>query len=256
MTHKTNDQFKYQLGLIGRPLGHSFSKKYFSEKFAAEKLTDYVYDNFPLGCIHFLNILRRDNPNILGLNVTIPYKESVFPFLDEIDDTAKAIGAVNTIKCVAGKYIGYNTDADAFQQSLEVFKSENDITISGALVLGSGGASKAIRYVLKKLDIPIKVVSRDSERGDLTYGQIGKDEMAKYNLIINTTPLGAFPRIDTCPIIPYDQLTSKNALYDLVYNPGKTLFLEKGRSQGCPITNGLKMLEIQAELAWDIWTKN
>jgi len=242
-------------GLIGRPLAHSFSQNYFNDKFEKEGLKDHHYDLFPLYTDYYLNILLRDNENIVGLNVTIPYKESVLHFMDELDETASKIGAVNTIVIKNGKRIGYNTDAIGFQTAYEEFVEEKTLNVTGALVLGTGGASKAINYVLGKKNIPVKFVSREKKTGVIGYDDIDEKLLDQYNLIVNTTPVGTFPKPELAPQIPYHLLTAKQSLFDLVYNPEKTLFLAKGESQGCACTNGMKMLHGQAEASWKIWNK-
>jgi len=248
------DDFSHILGLIGKPLSHSFSQDYFLKKFEAEALGDYYYDIFPLGCIHYLNILKRDITNLKGLNVTVPYKTSVIDFLDGLDETAKAVGAVNTIKVVDKKLIGYNTDVMGFERSLKTFLNNEKIDVSGALILGTGGASKAIKYVLEKMGFQTQLVSRSIKSDAIAYSAIDENVLETFPLIINTTPLGTFPKVTACPDIPYEKLTSKNALFDLVYNPDKTLFLTKGAAQNCAVKNGLEMLSAQAEYSWDIWT--
>lgn len=241
-----------QLGLIGYPLEHSFSKKYFTEKFNREGITDWNYNLFPLENITDLKPLIL-NPNIVGLNVTIPYKEAVLPYLNSLDETAKAIGAVNTIKInrTDKKIIltGYNTDCIGFEQSLLPLLKPHHKT---ALVLGTGGASKAVMYVLHKLGLEYKTVS-SSGKGDLSYNDLTEDIIASHHLIINTTPLGMHPSVGDKPNIPYAILTGKHLLYDLVYNPLETAFLAEGKRYGATIKNGLEMLELQADAAWDIF---
>jgi len=242
-------------GLIGRPLAHSFSEAYFTEKFKKEGLTDHRYDTFPIYTDYYLNILRRDNENLVGLNVTIPYKESVLHFMDGLDETALEIGAVNTIHIQRGRMVGYNTDAIGFRKALEEFVDEKTLKVTGALILGTGGASKAVHYVLKQKSIPAKFVSRSNKNEALGYDDIDQKLMNQYNLIVNTTPVGTFPKSDLAPAIPYHLLTPNQSLFDLVYNPEKTVFLAKGEAQGCHCTNGMKMLHAQAEAAWEIWNK-
>lgn len=239
-------------GLIGFPLAHSFSKDYFSKKFIAEKITHASYENFPIRTIDKLHQLLNNNPELLGLNVTIPYKELVIPFLDEIDPKARAIGAVNVIKIDTEsdmKLIGYNTDVDGFTQSLKPLLR---LWHKKALILGTGGASKAVAYGLKQLGIDFQYVSREAGRG-LTYENLTKEIIEEHTLIINTTPLGMWPDVDYSPNIPYEHLHGEHLLFDLVYNPAKTLFLAKAEENGASIKNGLEMLQIQAEKAWDIW---
>ncbi len=239
-------------GLIGYPLSHSFSHGYFKNKFVTEGV-EADYKAFPLERIDDFKVLLQSN-DLQGLNVTIPYKEQIIPFLDILDPTAAAIGAVNTIRIFNGKSIGYNTDIYGFEMSLLGLISSTS-KIKMALVLGSGGASKAVQYVLKKLDIKFRIVSRNSHP-DFSYSEITKEIMAQCNLIINTTPLGMYPDILSRPQIPYEFLNENYFLYDLVYNPEKTIFLTEGRAHGSKIKNGHDMLILQAEKSWEIWNQN
>lgn len=236
-------------GLIGMPLSQSFSKKYFADKFKLEGIEDSVYELYQLENISLLKVLLTANPNLKGLNVTIPYKEQVIPFLQSLDDEAKEIAACNCIKISNGCLTGYNTDAPAFEQSLLPMLQSHH---KKALVLGTGGAAKAVLYVLKKLGIEYAIVSRKAGT-TFIYEDLKKSIIVAYPLIINTTPLGSFPKTETAPDIPYQHLTSKNYLYDLVYNPAKTLFLQNGAAHGAIIKNGYEMLVGQAELSWKIW---
>lgn len=240
-----------QFGLIGFPLGHSFSKGYFSKKFKDLGLDNHFYNLFELSSINEFKELIN-NSKLAGLNVTIPYKQDIIPFLDSLHESAEKVGAVNVIKFKDGKLIGYNTDYPAFKQSLKEWLGS---TICKALVLGTGGASKAVVAALNDLEIEFQQVSRIATIDALSYEQLFlEDELIKdHKLIINTTPLGMAPNIDACPNLPYDQLTKTHSLFDLVYNPETTLFLKKGEEMGCKIKNGLEMLHLQAELAWDIW---
>lgn len=248
--------YKSVFGLIGYPLSHSFSKGYFAQKFEKENISGFFYESFPLEAIKVFPELWEILPNLKGLNVTIPYKEQVIPFLDEVQEAAAEIKAVNTIKKMPdGKLVGFNTDVVGFEQSLSRKAQGAGINLKKALVLGTGGAAKAVFYVLKKLNIDYKVVSRSRGKGDLLYGEISKKMILEVDLIINTTPLGMAPAIDTFPELPYEGLSEKHLLYDLVYNPEKTVFLRKGESQGAAIINGLEMLHIQAEAAWQIWNR-
>lgn len=240
-------------GLIGVPLSHSFSKRYFSEKFEREGLADRKYELFPIASINQLPALITDHPKLRGLNVTIPYKETVIPFLDEVRSEAATIQAVNTISVREDGLTGYNTDVYGFETSLRRFLQEHHAQPQGALVLGTGGASKAVCYVLDKLSLPFLKVSRNAEKGDLTYENIDERIIHQHELIINTTPLGMAPYIEAFPTLPYEYLTSRHLLYDLVYNPGRTAFLLKGARRGCPVKNGLEMLHLQAERSWAIW---
>ena len=232
-------------GLIGKTLSHSFSKEYFNEKFHNEDIKDCEYKNFELNNIsEFTDLIRKMKPS--GLNVTLPYKESVIPFLDELTPQAKAIGAVNTIQFKDNKLIGYNTDTIGFSQSIyPLLNGRNK-----ALVLGNGGASKAIQHALKKTKIEYKIISRNSS---FDYLDISVKSIGYYNIIINTTPLGAYPKIADSPQIPYKELNENHLLYDLIYNPQESAFLHFGKTKNCSIKNGLEMLEIQAESSWNIW---
>jgi shikimate dehydrogenase len=243
-----------KFGLIGYPLGHSFSRKYFTDKFHNEHINDCSYDNYPLTEINQLNDLISGDPDLCGLNVTIPYKSEVIKYLDHISTEAEQIGAVNvlTINRSAGKIsiYGYNSDITGIRDSILPFiNSETE----KALVLGTGGSSRAVCYVLKKLGIGIRQVSRRSKPGILDYSDINQSIINDTGIIINTTPLGMFPDTDSKPDINYNLLTRKHILFDLVYNPELTLFLKMGKERGCAIISGLKMLHSQAEKAWEIW---
>ena len=238
-------------GLIGWPLGHSFSKKYFSEKFEREGIHDAQYELFPLGNITDLWDLLGQNPNLRGLNVTIPYKESVLPLLHELDRTARAVGAVNCIKIVENqRLVGYNTEAIGFEKSLLGVPALN-LEGARALILGTGGASKAVAYVLQKLEIPFKFVSRSPKaENEIGYAEIHHHHIS---FIVNATPQGTFPKVDEMPPVPIDFLKSGMFVYDLIYNPAETLLLREAKAHGCTVKNGLEMLELQAEAAWEIW---
>ncbi len=242
-------------GLIGYPLSHSFSENYFNKKFNIEKIKDSKYINFPIENISEFKDLVKHNKNLYGLNVTIPYKESIINYLDKLDDSAKEIGAVNTIKIERlGNSVlltGYNTDFYGFYESLIPYINKQIHT--HALILGTGGASKAVAYVLKKLNIKYKFVSRSKSSAYITYSELNEYILQKYKLIVNTTPLGMFPSINSFPDINYSFLSNNHIAYDLVYNPDKTLFLEKAENQKAVIINGLKMLHLQAEKAWQIF---
>ncbi|MBC7885352.1 MAG: shikimate dehydrogenase [Saprospiraceae bacterium] len=239
-----------QYGLIGYPLSHSFSPGYFNNKFRSENIVAN-YQAYPLESIDLLTELCKDT-DFAGLNVTIPYKESVIPYLDSMDIIAQNIGAVNTIKFYKGKTIGYNTDAFGFETSLLEFVPKVSV-IKGVLVLGSGGASKAVCFVLDKLGIPFKTVSRS--KGNITYKDIDQKTIQRHNLIINATPVGMYPYQNFKPEIPYHLLNEKYFLYDLIYNPEKTIFLAEGIAQGCTVKNGYDMLTFQAEKSWEIWNQ-
>lgn len=238
-----------RFGLLGFPLGHSFSPTYFKKKFEEEGLHDHSYKAVPIASVHGFKYL--DKTGLVGLNVTVPYKEQIIDFLDTLEGDAQEIQAVNTIVFNNGKIIGYNTDVYGFEQSLvPLLDSEKSYK---ALVLGSGGASKAICYVLNSIGIEYKIVSRYPKEDDLSYRSIDESIMNTHHLIINTTPLGMSPKLKTKPNIPYQYLGADHILYDLVYNPEKTLFLKLGEQQGSTIKNGLEMLELQAEKSWEIW---
>ena len=248
---------KHQLGLIGYPLSHSFSKKYFADKFDEEKIAGYNYELFPIPTIEELPKLVAKYPNFLGLNITIPYKQEALPYLDAISEEAQKVGAVNTIKFTNGKLTGYNTDVYGFEISLRKLLATATIPLNQmrGLVLGTGGASKAVMYVLDKLQIKGQLVSRSKKKGQITYKDIDADCMKKHQLIVNTTPLGMSPNIDTAPDLPYHHLSDQHFLYDLVYNPEVTKFLQMGLNNNSKIRNGLEMLHLQAEKSWSIWTE-
>lgn len=234
-------------GLIGYPLSHSFSPAYFNKKFAIEGI-DACYEPYPLSNINELPALLNDNPTLQGLNITIPYKQQVIPYLDAINDAAKVIGAVNCIKITNGKLTGYNTDWVGFTASLRPLLQTQH---TQALVLGSGGGAKAVVYALQQMGIAHNVVSRTG--GQYQYSQLTADIITQHTIIINTTPLGMYPHIDDSPDIPYQYIGSSHLLYDLVYNPEETRFLQQGRDAGALTKNGYEMLLLQAEAAWAIW---
>lgn len=244
-------------GLIGYPLKHSFSIGYFNEKFKSESI-DAEYVNFEIPHINDFMEVIEENPNLCGLNVTIPYKEQVIPFLDELDSDAAQIGAVNVIKIIRehkGKVrlVGYNSDIIGFTQSIQPLLQPHH---QKALILGTGGASKAIYHGLKQLGIESVFVSRTHKAdGVLTYQELTPEVMAAHTVIVNCTPAGMFPNVDFCPDIPYDRLTPNHLLYDLLYNPSNTLFMKNGEAQGAVVKNGLEMLLLQAFAAWEIWQK-
>ncbi|SFG92684.1 shikimate dehydrogenase family protein [Pontibacter chinhatensis] len=240
-----------KFGLIGKKLGHSFSKKYFTEKFLREGVTDAAYELYELSSAAELPQLLSQEPELVGLNVTVPYKEQVIPLLDELDEAAAKIGAVNTIKISGGRTKGYNTDYIGFRDSLEAFYPEQER--GQALVLGTGGAAKAVWAALDALQIPYKRVSRQAGEEQLSYAQLTPELLQKYNLIINTTPLGMYPQVQEAPELPYESITSRHYFYDLVYNPEQTLFLQHAAGKGAKVLNGLPMLYLQAEAAWNIW---
>jgi len=238
-------------GIIGFPLTHSFSQKYFTEKFQREGITNARYEVYPVSAVNEIHDLVKENPGLQGLNVTIPYKRSVLSHLDDLSNLPEGVQACNCIRIDNGKTIGYNTDVTGFELSLlPHLKKQHD----SALVLGNGGAAEAVRWVLRKLKIPFTTVTRNiRDEASLTYSQVDQSIIEANKLIINTTPLGTFPNIHEFADIPYRYLTPGHLLYDLVYNPAKTLFLQKGESQGAAVINGYDMLVLQAEESWKIW---
>ena len=240
-------------GLIGATVSHSFSKAYFDEKFFREGLRDYHYELFPLTSIKEIEALLKDTKGLSGLNVTIPYKEQVLKYLDEVDGFAKKIGAVNVIKIKDGKLKGFNTDSDAFFETIEKWLPK-DKTFK-ALILGTGGSSKAVQEALKKLKIAYTLVSREAKKGDLTYQDLENDAkiLTDSHLLINTTPLGMSPNTETMPPLDFENIGPDHYVYDLIYNPARTMFLQKAEMRSATIKNGLEMLHIQAEKSWTIW---
>ena len=249
---------KQKYGLIGFPLGHSFSKVFFNKKFMSEGI-DAEYFNFEIKNVNELKHILRENPDLCGLNVTLPYKMDVIPLLDSVTENARNIGAVNVIKFKKGGLFGklqlegHNSDITGFKQSIEPMLNE---THRKALILGTGGASKAIYHGLKQLGIESTFVSRKQQNSELTYDEITRETIEDYTVIVNTTPLGMFPKVDFCPDIPYEYLTSNHILYDLIYNPDETLFMKKGKEYGAVVKNGLEMLLLQAFISWEIWNSN
>jgi shikimate dehydrogenase len=241
-----------RFGLIGKTLKHSFSQNYFTKKFAAEGIADCSYENFELASISGFPKLISEQPELWGLNITIPYKEEIIPFLQTRNKIVEKTGACNCIKIVDGELHGFNTDAIAFQTSLEKKLQPHH---QCALVLGSGGASKAVQYALQELGIDFVVVSRNKKTNQLGYEDVGEDVIRGHQIIINTTPLGMYPNVDQDPPIPYDAISSKHLLYDLTYNPEKTKFLSQGEVRGAQIMNGYEMLVSQAEESWRIWNE-
>lgn len=239
-------------GLIGFPLSHSFSKKYFTDKFFYEKL-DCIYENFEIDNLEKLASIISQTEYLKGINVTIPYKEKIIPFMDEMDETAVAIGAVNTVKIIEvngiKKLKGFNTDAYGFEKSLLPLIKNRTVS---ALILGNGGASKAVAFVLKKLNIEYKIVSRNPTTNQLQYTDLNETNFSSYQLIINTTPVGTLDDLTILPL-PYAAFTAKHICYDLVYNPPETNFLKIAKANGATIKNGTEMLQLQADKAWEIW---
>ena len=237
-------------GLIGKNIAYSFSKKFFNEKFKKEGLA-HSYQNFDIDTIELFKKIIKENTGIKGLNVTIPYKENIIPYLDTLDNQARIIGAINTIKVLEdGSLKGYNTDHYGFSKALSSYPAISNKT---ALILGNGGASKAIKYALDTLGYCCTTVSRTKTQDTITYNQVTKQVLEDHLLIVNTTPLGVAPDVLKCPEIPYRYLTKKHFLFDLIYNPQKTTFLKHGLANGATIANGSKMLEYQAQEAWSIW---
>lgn len=237
-------------GLIGHPLGHSFSERYFNERFRREGLHGHVYRLFPMEDLKALRPLVEGTPGLCGLNVTIPHKQAVMPLLDEIDPLAAAVGAVNTIAFRDGRMVGYNTDVEGFRSTLLPLIGNDR---PRALVLGSGGASRAVAFVLRDLGIRFRVVSRSLERGDLLWDMVDRTIVKACPLIVNTTPLGMHPDVESLPPLPYAAMGPAHLLIDLVYNPDVTRFMQEGAIQGAHTVNGLGMLQAQADAAWRLW---
>lgn len=241
-----------KLGLLGKNIGYSFSRNYFTQKFIKEGITNaFSYENFDISTIEDFPKILQNNPELIGLNVTIPYKEEIIPYLDELSENAKQIGAVNAIKILPnGKLFGDNTDYFGFTESLKpILKSHQ----KKALILGTGGAAKAIAFGLQQLHIDFTFVSRLAKENTLAYEDLDEKTGEVYQIIINCTPLGTFPNTEVCPDIPYDLFTKNHIAYDLIYNPEKTTFLSKAEENGATIKNGHEMLVLQAEKAWKIW---
>ncbi|MHC5202219.1 shikimate dehydrogenase family protein [Myroides sp. LJL119] len=242
-----------RFGLIGKDISYSFSKDYFAKKFEKENLKNHLYVNFDIPVIQDFKQLTKQHTDLKGFNVTIPYKQQIIPYVDSLSKTAKKIGAINTIRIKKnGKLKGYNTDWYGFYHSIKPLLK---LRHKKALILGNGGASKAIEYGLKKLNIPYKIVSRTPQKGMLSYQDITPELMQNYKIIINTTPLGTFPNLSDKPPIPYQGFTPEHIAYDLIYNPEQTEFLRLASQQGAQSINGYPMLVLQAEKAWKIWNK-
>lgn len=238
-----------KFGLVGYPLTHSFSQRYFTEKFEREGIADCVYSNFSLEFIGDLAAVLAD-AELCGLNVTIPYKQQVMSFLDSLSPVVEAIGACNCIRIEGGRRFGHNTDVVGFEQSLVKKLSGHH---RRALVFGTGGAAKAVEWVLRRLGIDFLSVSRAAGPGAIGYADVDAALLDTHELIVNTTPLGMYPNVSVCPPLPYEALTPRHYLFDLVYNPARTLFLEKGEARGAVVENGYEMLVLQAEESWRIW---
>ena len=243
-----------RFGLIGKKLGHSYSAKYFAEKFEREGLLECDYSLYELPEIECVKEFML-TPDLVGFNVTIPYKQQIIPYLDALDAQAREVGAVNCVKIERdGRRVGYNTDVDGIRLSLD--KLLGDEKVGSALVLGTGGASQAVQYVLRERGINYKVVSREKGKADLTYDDLTQEVMAAHRLIINASPVGMYPACENCPDIPYAMLSGSHFLFDLVYNPLTTRFMELGAEQGAATLSGIDMLYAQAESAWRIWNRD
>lgn len=248
-----SDTVKKRFGLVGRNISYSFSKGYFTEKFNTENFAGCTYENFDIPEISAFTEIIKNISDLKGLNVTIPYKETVIPFLGKLSKKATLIGAVNTIKITKkGTLKGYNTDCYGFKKSLEPLLQQHH---KKALILGTGGASKGVAFALDQLDITYTFVSREAKENGIDYDRINATTFDNYQIIINATPLGTSPQVDLCPLIPYEFFTEKHIAFDLIYNPAETQFLKNAKQQGAQIKNGLDMLIFQAEKAWKIWNK-
>lgn len=243
------------IGLIGFPLTHSFSAKYFNDKFLKENIKNYNYNNYELSNLNNLDSLIKNNKNLIGFNVTIPYKESIMDYLDFIENDAHIVGAVNTVKIIRNgnhyKLFGYNTDIIGLEKDISSFQKKNKHL--SALILGHGGSAKATAFVLRKLGICYQFVSRHKNNGFITYSDLTKNIIQQNHLIINTTPLGMFPEIDNCPNIPYKYISKSHFIYDLIYNPSRSKFLNESSKYTSKIYNGLNLLYAQADASWEIW---
>lgn len=242
-----------QYGIIGKKLSHSFSKSYFEKKFTEHKLEGHSYSNFELDNISLFPGLIKDNPGLKGLNVTNPYKEEVMQYLTDISDEAKEIGAVNCIKITENKLVGYNTDVYGFSQSIKPFLDTNH---QRALILGTGGAAKAAAYALKKIGVDVYFVTSaqiKKTENCFFYSELNEIIMHAFKLIVNATPLGMYPNVNSVPDIPYQFITKENLSYDMIYNPEQTEFLKKSKEKRAIVVNGLSMLHLQAEKGWEIW---
>jgi shikimate dehydrogenase len=239
------------LGLIGYPLGHSFSEKYFTEKFESLGLKEHQYNLFPIETLENVRTFPGNIPGLIGLNVTVPYKKQIINYLDELDNIVSEVGAVNTVRIRDGIWKGYNTDVTGFRMAISDWQPM--ITERKALILGSGGGAYAASYVLDSLGLEVDIISR---HGDKNYSWIKKQGLSEYALIVQCTPLGMWPAMDSCPVLDYSEIGQQHFLFDMVYNPEKTIFLARGEYQGATIRNGLDMLKFQAEAAWEIWNQH
>lgn len=255
MEEKEKQHKEVIFGLVGKDISYSFSKEYFTKKFQNLGLDTHKYVNFDIDNVStFSEIVHQYKFELKGMNVTIPYKQDIFLYLDKVHKVAKKVGAVNTIKVTKkGALKGYNTDVIGFRDSIVPLLKEHH---TKALILGTGGASKAIAYVFKKLGIEYMFVSRKpKKKKHLSYQSLTEKILDEYSILVNCSPVGTFPKVDRCPEIPYQYITDKHLLYDLIYNPEETLFLQKGKERGALIKNGYEMLELQAEASWKIWTR-
>lgn len=241
---------KNNYGLVGKNIAYSFSEGYFAQKFKTLGLNGHSYKNFDLSRIEDFQELIAHTEDLKGLNVTIPYKEAIIPYLHSLDKKAKKIGAVNTIRFTKKGLKGYNTDCYGFKKAISPFLKKHH---KKALILGTGGASKAVAYVFDAWNIPFKFVSRKPSINEIGYHELAEETMKEYTILVNCTPLGTYPNIEEKPTLPYYLITERHLLFDLIYNPEKTAFLQEGEKQGAAISNGLRMLELQAEKAWEIW---
>ncbi|MDO6819637.1 shikimate dehydrogenase [Zobellia sp. 1_MG-2023] len=244
---------KVRFGLVGKDISYSFSRGYFTQKFADLGLEDHSYENFDFQAIEEIQDVLDNNSDIKGMNVTIPYKQEVMPFLTELDPEAEKIGAVNTIQFSKNGLKGFNTDAYGFKNAMAPFLKPHH---NKALILGTGGASKAVAYVLGELGISYVFVSRNPGKNKISYNQVTEEVLKEHTILINCTPLGTHPNIEQQPALPYEFITDQHFLFDLIYNPEKTAFLAAGEAKGAQISNGLRMLELQADRSWEIWQES
>ncbi len=240
-----------QYGLIGRPLAHSFSQRYFERKFAHEHIADAEYRLYELESIADVVPLLSSVPELRGLNVTIPYKQAILPYLDSVSPEAEAVGAVNCVDIRDGRMRGYNTDVEGIRAALAALLAGR--TPRAALILGSGGASHAVQFVLAQWDIPYSLVSRDAAKGNMTYADVDAEIIRSHELIVNATPVGMWPRADAAPRLPYDMLSANNMLFDLIYNPEQTAMMRLASERGAAVAGGWEMFRVQAEASWRIW---